>query len=302
MKTGLENNKICVVTVLYKSEKHINRFLSSLTDNIEMIGKLVIVDNNSRDSATSVVQSWAAKNSIELKIITNTENLGYTTAANMGIRVAKENFAYILLTNNDLTLEKNTLRTLLSNAIDSDGDVIGIPGNSNDGEVFLGFNYRESYFKLIKFTQIKKSYLQFLIDKDIRYFPCDFPSGMLLLFRNTFFEKIGYFDEELFFSGDETDFAIRINKNQNVKSFVSLNSFKLVDHVSFGTSGNSLIKNKNYIRGCIYILLKHTDKVLSLRYWARVAHFGVTIIVARPIYLPYLIYYVLIFTLKYRNI
>jgi GT2 family glycosyltransferase len=179
---------------------------------------------------------------------------------------------------------------------------MGIPGKSNDSEVFLGFNHKESYFKLTKFTQIKKTYLNFLLTRNVNYFPCDFPSGLMILFSKSFFQKLGYFDEELFFSGDETDFAVRVSKNKNIKSFVSLKSYDLVDHVSFGTSGNSLIKNKNYVRGYVYILLKHTDKVFSLRYWARLFYFVATIVYERPAYAPFLMYHAILSTFEFRKI
>jgi GT2 family glycosyltransferase len=179
---------------------------------------------------------------------------------------------------------------------------MGIPGKSDDEEIFFGFNYKESYLKLIRFMQIRKSYADFLLNKEINYFPCDFPSGLILLFNKSFFQKIGYFDEELFFSGDETDFAIRVSKNKEARVFVSINSFDLVDHVSFGTSGNSMVKNKNYIRGYVYILLKHTDKILSLRYWIRITYYVLSIIYARPHYALHLIYFTFFYTFKFREL
>jgi len=299
--TQIEQEKICIVTVLYKSEKHIKMFLSGLENNLEVIGKLIIVDNHSNDDAKNIIKDWSEKNNINVEIITNNKNLGYAAAANIGIRLAEKNFKYILLTNNDLFLKEKALNTLLENIKQSDGDVMGIPGRSDDGEVFFGFNYKESYLKLIKFTQIRKKYFDFLIEKDIKYFPCDFPSGLILLFNKSFFEKIGHFDEQLFFSGDETDFAIRVNENKEVKSFVSLSSYELIDHVSFGTSGNSLIKNKNYIRGYIYLLLKHTDNIFSIRFWARLIYFLTTIIYSRPSYIFYIIFYTVESLIEFRH-
>ncbi len=295
-------NKICVVTVFYKAEKHIEKFLDSLERNIQSIAKLVIIENNSNDEALNITKNWCEKNNLELEFKINTKNLGYTAAANIGIKLAEKNYHFILLTNNDLNLEGGSLETMLNDAIDSESDVMGVPGKVNNEEVFLGFNHKESYLKLIKFTQIKKTYLDFLIKHKTNYFPCDFPSGLILLFSKSFFQKIGYFDEELFFSGDEIDFAIRVNKNKNIKSFVSLSAYELVDHASFGTSGNSLIKNKNYVRGYVYILLKHTDKIFSLRYWARLLYFVGTIIYERPTYSPFLIYHALLSTFEFRKI
>ena len=292
-------NKICVVTVFYKAEKHIEKFLASLERNIESVSKMVIIDNNSNDQALNIAKNWCEKNNLVLEFKINTENLGYTAAANMGIKLAERDHHFILLTNNDLHLEKNALATILNDAIDSESDVMGIPGKIND-EVFLGFNHKESYLKLTKFTQIKKTYLDFLVKHKTHYFPCDFPSGLILLFSKSFFQKLGYFDEELFFSGDETDFAIRVNKNKNIKSFVSLSAYNLIDHVSFNTSG--LIKNKNYVRGYIYILLKHTDKIFSIRYWARLFYFVGTIVYERPSYTPFLIYHALLSTFEFRKI
>lgn len=295
-------NKICVVTVFYKAEKHIEKFLASLERNIESVSKMVIIDNNSNDQALNIAKNWCQKNNLELEFKINTKNLGYTAAANMGIKLAERDHHFILLTNNDLHLEKNALSAILNDAIDSESDVMGVPGKVSDEEVFLGFNHKESYLKLTNFIKIKKTYLDFLIKHKTHYFPCDFPSGLILLFSKSFFQKLGYFDEELFFSGDETDFAIRVNKNKNIKSFVSLSAYDLVDHVSFGTSGNSLIKNKNYVRGYIYILLKHTDKIFSIRYWARLFYFVGTIIYERPSYTPFLIYHAILSTFEFRKI
>jgi GT2 family glycosyltransferase len=74
---------------------------------------VVVVDNGSReDDAARVAE--VVERSVGVTLVRNAENLGFAGGCNLGIRVALESGArYVLLLNNDATLEPGAVETLL---------------------------------------------------------------------------------------------------------------------------------------------------------------------------------------------
>lgn len=102
------NPELSIITVGYKSEKTIGPFLDSIQKNRDGISKeIIVVDNYPVDKGASV----AEKHSLKPRVIRNTENVGFSTAINQGIKVSQGK--YILIINPDTRIIGSALKYLL---------------------------------------------------------------------------------------------------------------------------------------------------------------------------------------------
>ena len=94
--------KVSVVTPNYNGERFLKTFFESLDNDSELIGEVIIVDNGSSDGSREYIKNNTFK--FPVKLIENTENLGFSPAVNQGIRKAK--YEYIFSLNNDTEVKK----------------------------------------------------------------------------------------------------------------------------------------------------------------------------------------------------
>lgn len=100
--------ELSIITVGYKSEKTIGPFLDSIQKNRDGIAKeVIVVDNFPGDKGASI----AEKHPLKPMVIRNTENVGFSTAINQGIKISKGN--YILIINPDTRIIGSALKHLL---------------------------------------------------------------------------------------------------------------------------------------------------------------------------------------------
>lgn len=100
--------ELSIITVGYRSEKTIGPFLDSIKKNRDDISKeIIVVDNYPADKGAAT----AEKHPIKPIVIRNTENVGFSTAINQGIKLAKG--SYILIINPDTRIVGSALKYLL---------------------------------------------------------------------------------------------------------------------------------------------------------------------------------------------
>lgn len=107
--------KVAIITPAYnKMEAATKPFLESLYKytNPELFD-LIVIDNGSNDGTSEYLKNFEKEHS-NLKVIYNTENLGYSKANNQGIEIAlKSDYEYIGLLNNDILFTPNWLEDTL---------------------------------------------------------------------------------------------------------------------------------------------------------------------------------------------
>ena len=167
--------------------------------------EIIIVDNNSSE-ADSVKLESIINNGINV-IFLNT-NLGFSGGNNTGIKIALEqNVDFILLLNNDTTVEKDFLEILL-NKFQTDESI---------GIVAPQINYYDEPNKIWsaggKISKLRASGFALtnkmeneLKKKDRNV---DFVSGCCMLIKKEVIEKVGLFDENYFLYLEDTDLCCR---------------------------------------------------------------------------------------------
>ncbi len=104
--------KILVIIVSYNFLPWIDRCLGSLR-KLDEPADVMVIDNHSQDDTVSTIK----KHYPEIRLLENTENLGFGRANNIGISyAAKEGYEGVLLLNQDAWIDHNTLTELVNTA------------------------------------------------------------------------------------------------------------------------------------------------------------------------------------------
>jgi hypothetical protein len=224
--------KINIATVTYNSSDNLEIFIPSLIENKEFINKIIFIDNASKDDTLKKLESLkeSLRQIFEIKIISNKKNIGYSAGINIGIK--------------ESILSENIKYTLVTN-----NDCI-----------------------------FKKDFLKTLIEESVKFdslatgtkSSINFPQGGTILFRNDFFNKIGFYDEELFFGGDELDFSFRVydynlKNTEKIKIMMTKKIDNLLDHKSKHNRKNLLRKAYRMLRGNAHVYLKNRYTPLSYK-------------------------------------
>lgn len=169
---------------------------------------VVLVDNGSTDGSIERLQPVFP----EVKIIKNSENLGYAGGNNIGIKYAlSKNVDYILLLNNDTIVDVNLATELIQASHETEN--LGIFGcvnyyyNDRKKVQFSGgiFNWKTG--DIIDTTRHKIDEGQFQLLKEV-----DTVAGSCLFFPTTVIKTVGLLDNRYFLTFEESDLCCRVKK------------------------------------------------------------------------------------------
>jgi len=211
--------KLSVIIVNYNVEFFLEQCLHSVNKAIEGIdAEVFVVDNHSVDGSLRMLQ----KKFPEIKLIVNSENLGFAKANNQAIQQAKGE--YILLLNPDTLVEADTFTKTIA-FMDQTTDAGGLGVKMVNGEgAYLPESKRSLPFPNVAFYKIfglsklfKKSHrfgkyhLTYLHPDQIH--EVEVLCGAFMLLRKSVLDVIGYLDEDFFMYGEDIDLSYRIMKN-----------------------------------------------------------------------------------------
>lgn len=210
---------VYIVIINWNGYKDTSELLESLLKINYANFKIVVVDNNSSQSeAEKLRKNYSDK----VHIIFCKDNLGFSGGNNVGINYSLEEKAdYLLLLNNDTTVEANFLEFLVKK----------FETNNKTGIVAPQINYYDEPNKVwseggnisrirgsgFAYSDKLKSEVE-QSDKSV-----SFVSGCCMLIRREVFETIGLFDERFFLYIEDTDFCYRAGK-EGYKIIVSHDS------------------------------------------------------------------------------
>jgi len=214
--------KISVVILHYKGKQFTRQCLLSLQKG--KIGdfslEIVVVDNCSPEPVDDFKKEFE-----KVIFLKNRQNLGFAEGNNVGVRYALENEAdWILILNNDTTVDKNLLVQLIKQA-----SLINQSGILGPKIYFApGYEYHKERYKtnergkvfwyaggLIDWSNVYCSHRGVdEVDKGQydKVEETDFVSGCAMLVRREVFEKAGLFDPRYFLYLEDVDFCQRAKK------------------------------------------------------------------------------------------
>jgi len=236
----------------------LNSLLLSINNCSESKFEIILVDNNSKDNSLKIFEKIIPK-SFNYRILLNSKNRGFAGAVNQGIEKSK--YEYVVLLNNDLTMEKNWFQ-LISKTIKNNknskvatffGTVLNKDGTKFESQG-LEFFYRGKAKNISNGQDFHKS--DFLKSDKLKSETSSWgASAALVVYKKNILEKVSFFDEDFFAYEEDVDLALRLH---NLK-YKTLYIPKAISyHLGGGTSSKmGIFRYKMDAKNWIYIIIKN---------------------------------------------
>jgi Predicted glycosyltransferases len=246
----IEREPFSIIIVSYNSSDTIKECIQSVLDSYLIENdEIIVVDNNSKDNTVEIVESF---NDSRVKIIKNSENLGYSKAANQGVELSKN--PYLAFLNPDtVAISKDWLNRFYKELQDNQ---VAMVGPVSDIAMYKN-NLSNYIFPNLRFLDLKRyeKFLKYIYNqyhKDTTLL-----SGFCIGISKERFLEFGKFDEDLILKFNDFDFSLKAQE-KNLKQYVlpsALIAHK--NHKSFEKD----IKKANYLNKLsLYNFLKKLIK------------------------------------------
>jgi len=239
---------ISIVLVNYNSDKYTVACLDSLA-KIKTTGfkhSIVVVDN-----ASKIPLKLPKRHQVgSIKLIRSESNLGFTGGNNMGIHYSIENFnsEFVVLLNNDTTVDKNFLFELVSYA--ESHPKVGVTASkiyfSKGREFHLKSYSKDQLGKIIWFAGGSIDWKNLLafhrgvdevdrgqFDNNSNF---DFATGCSMMIKREVLEKVGTLDKRYFLYMEDVDYSVRVKRAGYDLSLVPTS---IIWHENAGSTGGS---------------------------------------------------------------
>lgn len=236
--------------------------------------EIIVVDNGSSDGSPQAILDFFEKiqnqNWANLLLIENKENLGAPKAYNQGIKAAKLDFDYLWKLDNDVIVDKNSLKKMVE-FLEVDKKTGLASGKIYYHEIgnnwysatvtkptFWAIGGKINYF-FGNFRNVAKN------QKDVGQYETprgnfDFLPGCATLIKKEVIKKTGLFDEKYFVYYDETDFCLRARRAGYDLMYIP--SAKIWHKASRTTQEGSYFKNYYLTRNKILFLRKFKKPII----------------------------------------
>lgn len=209
---------ISVIIVNYNVKYFLEQCLHSVYKSSAGLNcEIIIVDNNSVDGSCQMIRDKFPG----VKLIDNKKNLGFSTANNQGIRIAKGKF--ILVLNPDTILQEDTLNKCFAfMEAHPEAGSMGVKMIDGKGN-FLPESKRSlptpmvAFFKIFGLSamfprsKIFGKYHLGYLDKEQTH-SIEILPGAFMFIRKTVLDEVGLLDENFFMYGEDIDLSYRIIK------------------------------------------------------------------------------------------
>jgi GT2 family glycosyltransferase len=258
----MNNPKIGIVTVLYRSETVLPGFFDSLAKQTFKNFVLYVIDNKSPDGSLSLSCELAEKYSFQTIIVANDDNYGVAKGNNIGIcKALQDDCDLILLSNNDVELSENTIEALFQGLEKQKADM-AVPKIYYWGTNLLWFaggGYCWYNGCSQHFGSMQEDMGEYDTSKSVLYAPTCF-----MLIRKKVFDNVGLMDEKYFVYWDDTDFVYRAIHKNNTLWYCPQS---IVYHKEGTSTGKQSDFSVYYLcRNFVYFTFKNRPFLLALYY------------------------------------
>jgi GT2 family glycosyltransferase len=189
---------------------------------LPQVDEVVVVDNDSQDDSIAILENVLV-NSSNLKIIKNNENLGFSTACNIGIANAIS--PYLLFINPDCLITNGAVSALLTElTVDPKTGMVGGLLLNEDGSEQAGGRRAvptpwRSFVRAFGLSRLADRWPRLFFDFHLHMQPLpDAPveveaiSGACMLVKKEAVEDVGSWDEDYFLHCEDLDWCMRFRQ------------------------------------------------------------------------------------------
>lgn len=215
--------KLSIIILNYNSGK----FLGECLESIKLANdwEIIVVDNNSTDNSQLTTYNKAT-----IKLIENKTNLGFAKGNNIGVKEAlKNNPEYILFLNPDTIVSKKAINTAVD-FMDRDpkAGAVTVKLELVNGKLdetshrgfptpWRAFCHFSGLGKIFPKSKLFAGYTLGHLLKNKRPHEIDACTGAFMMVRTSSGNKLGWWDEDYYWYGEDLDFCYRIrNAGQKV--------------------------------------------------------------------------------------
>ncbi len=211
--------QLSIIIVSYNTKELLEDCLKSVSiAKAKIDSEVYVVDNNSHDGTVEMVK----KDFPWVKLIANGKNLGFSKANNQAIKKAKGDFVLIL--NPDTRVLPETLTKMLG--FMKENPQVGVatcrvefPSGKLDVDCrrhfptpWRAFTYFSGLSKLFKGFKLFDQY-NYGYETEDKQLDIDACVGAFMIIPKKAIEKVGMFDEEFFFYGEDLDWCYRFKEH-----------------------------------------------------------------------------------------
>ena len=220
--------KVSVVTPNYNGEKFLKTFFSSLDDDSECIGEVIIVDNGSSDKSKDYIRNNTFN--FPVRLIENSDNLGFAPAVNQGIEASS--YEYIFSLNNDTEVKKGSIKALID-LIESNEDIFSVQAKmlQYDNKELID-DVGDEYNLLAWTKKVGENHNSSEFREVCEIFSSCAGAAM---YKKSLLTEIGFFDDNFFAYMEDVDLAIRSRIN-GYRNYLCPDA--VVYHIGSATSGS----------------------------------------------------------------
>jgi GT2 family glycosyltransferase len=208
---------ISVVIVAFNSGRYIEQCLDSIraSETSRFRTEIIVVDNASTDGTAAWVEQAAGDG---VRLVKNSENVGFAKAANIGIRASSGD--YVLLLNPDTAVSPRAISTALDFLQTHPGaGIVTVKLELQDGRIDPGchrgfptpwasLTYLVGLERLFPKWRLVNGYHRWDLPLD-RAHEVDAISGAFMLVRRQLLCDVGLFDERFFMYAEDVDLCLR---------------------------------------------------------------------------------------------
>lgn len=212
---------VSIIIVTFNSQNTIVECVDSVLSTVKKnTFEIIISDNSKNDDTEKVVKEKYDKND-KVIYIHNNENLGFSKGNNVGIK--KANGKYVLFLNPDAKVYEKTIDGMMDFMKEhpdcgASTCFMELPDGTLDDSSHRGFptpwnsiSYFSGLSKIFSKSKLFGGYNMTYLDTSKTH-EIDALAGSFMLVPFEIGEKLGWWDEDYFFYGEDIDFCYRIKK------------------------------------------------------------------------------------------
>ncbi|AJE03245.1 glycosyltransferase family 2 protein [Geobacter pickeringii] len=271
---------ISIIIVTYNSERFIRACFDSLQAHVKGVTyEIIVIDNCSGDNTCELIRSYYPS----VCLIENKENVGFGRANNQAAAVAQGEYLFLL--NVDTRLLDDDIANALRYARDHSVAVLGPKTIGLAGTVLKTWDSRNSLVQYIGSILAGAFFVDRFITSDTspsepsQPLPVAFLVGSAMVIDRQAYQRLGLFDEQFFFTGEERDLCMRYF-NAGLK-LIYYPGWSIFHHVGSG-DGQSRFHFVNWIKSSRQLARKHGG------YWGALLMSAVIIIYTLTYWMAFL--------------
>lgn len=225
-----------IIIPTYNQKNLVLQCIASIEAHTELPYEIIVVDDGSTDGTSKALQ----KRRGAIRVGIHQQNLGFASAVNTGLMMAKGRT--IVLLNNDVLVTERWLSQMLIALNSSSAAVVGPVTNYISGEQQINTSYSS-------LPEMEAFAAKYNASDSLKWRYTDRLVGFCLLFHRHVFEEVGYFDEGYEIGNFEDDDWILRLQLQGKRLMIAGDTF--VHHIgsvtmkSLGEEGFAAVNDKN---------------------------------------------------------